>query len=204
MLLSTQDSHQDSLDPVPPLVPPLAPQILKSRAQYCCCHVYTDESSQRLAAILVHGKYYSFFRVEKSQDRAVEIANRLASRGNFPLITQMPTGFGLWVLEPGAYPIGDRRSSVRPAGDSLSPSPYKILASRHQYKTCYIQVPDLDKRLAAIFLDGHYYSLFKIVETIQDVLQIAQRLKCGREEAVITKLKRGYGLWVLEPNAMLL
>ncbi|NJN58252.1 MAG: hypothetical protein HC879_12515 [Leptolyngbyaceae cyanobacterium SL_5_9] len=77
---------------------------------------------------------------------------------------------------------------------------YSILTSRSQYRPCHIRVPDLEKPLAAIAFNGNYYSLFKVVEDVQQAKQIIVRLSHRGDSTVITKSLKGYGLWVLEPE----
>lgn len=80
-------------------------------------------------------------------------------------------------------------------------APYRILVSPDQYKFCNIRVPDLDKRLMAICVDGLFYSLFKTLEDVQQAVQIVKKLNYRGHETIITKNARGYSLWVLEPDA---
>ncbi|NJL36238.1 MAG: hypothetical protein HC899_05375 [Leptolyngbyaceae cyanobacterium SM1_4_3] len=78
--------------------------------------------------------------------------------------------------------------------------PCSILTSRSQYRPCHIRVPDLEKPLAAIAFNGNYYSLFKVVEDVQQAKQIIVRLSHRGDSTIITKSLKGYGLWVLEPE----
>lgn len=174
--------------------------ILESRDRYRSCHIRVPDAEERLAAISIDNQYYSFFKIEKNEKRALEIADRLCHRGEAIAITRNPKGYAIWVQETEARPS----TPIKPEQPAIPPStntPCKILASRSQYQTCHIRVPDLDKRLAAIFFDCHYYSLFKVVDEVQQALQIVRRLSYRGEETVITKTEKGYGLWILEPEA---
>lgn len=81
----------------------LAPniQILRSRDRYTTCHVRAAGGNEHhwLPAIEVDGFYYSFFRVAKTQARALQISSRLSRQGDRPIITQIPKGYAIWVLE---------------------------------------------------------------------------------------------------------
>ncbi|MFQ3615342.1 MAG: hypothetical protein SNJ57_00595 [Cyanobacteriota bacterium] len=208
----------------PSRVPPV--KILEFRTDYRSCHIVLPDSNERTAAIALDGEYYSFFRVEKSEARAQSICAKLTQRGHRPVITRVPKGFAVWTLEPNAQ-IAPKTTSVRPSNapnhptlnlSSDSPSdslpvpleatpteapiaPYRILVSPDQYKFCNIRVPDLDKRLMAVCVDGLFYSLFKTLEDVQQAVQIVKKLNYRGNETIITKNAKGYSLWVLEPDA---
>lgn len=181
----------------------LSPVILQSRHEYRPCHVYLPDSSDRVAAITVNGEYYSFFRVEKTEKRANEVCNKLSQRGYTPILTQIPKGFAIWTLEPDAQlVVADSTASLTPSTPEQELS-YKILVSTSQYKFCNIRVPDLKKQLIAIDFEDRYYSLFKTIDDVQQAVQIVKKLSHRGSETVITKNAKGYGLWVLEPDAYL-
>jgi hypothetical protein len=210
-----------SFNPVPasdfPHVLPI--KVLESRAEYRPCHIVLSDSNERTAAIALAGEYYSFFRVEKSEARAQAICAKLMQRGHRPVITRVPKGLAVWTLEPNAQvapPAATAGLSSRPSRPLLHSSasaplenaateaqvaPYRILVSPDQYKFCNVRVPDLDKRLMAICVEGLYYSLFKTLEDVQQAVQIVKKLNHRGSETIITKNARGYSLWVLEPDA---
>ncbi|MDG2615682.1 hypothetical protein P7L53_05430 [Thermoleptolyngbya sichuanensis XZ-Cy5] len=192
-------------------------EILELRTDYRSCHIVLPDSNERTAAIALAGEYYSFFRVEKSEARAQSICAKLMQRGHQPVITRVPKGFVVWTLEPNAQ-LATQATSARLSDTSSSlnsstgaPSekaatdapvaPYRILVSPDQYKFCNIRVPDLDKRLMAICVDGLFYSLFKTLEDVQQAVQIVKKLNYRGNETIITKNAKGYSLWVLEPDA---
>ncbi|WOB42698.1 hypothetical protein HNI00_05680 [Thermoleptolyngbya oregonensis NK1-22] len=192
-------------------------EILELRTDYRSCHIVLPDSNERTAAIALAGEYYSFFRVEKSEARAQSICAKLMQRGHRPVITRVPKGFVVWTLEPNAQ-LATQTTSARLSDTSSSlnsstgaPSekaatdapvaPYRILVSPDQYKFCNIRVPDLDKRLMAICVDGLFYSLFKTLEDVQQAVQIVKKLNYRGNETIITKNAKGYSLWVLEPDA---
>lgn len=180
---------------------PVAVKILNSRQQYRSCHVHTPDDRQPLAAIEVGGQYYSFFRAESSEDRAVEVAIKLQYRGDVTVITRIPKGFSIWVLEPEAQPLHPLRSPKNPLDKEDLPHPTQILVSRSQYQLCHICVPDMEQRLAAIFYYGKYYSLFKTVDDVQQALRLQEKLDQRGDAVMITKTAKGFGLWILEPDA---
>ncbi len=186
-----------------PNVPPLSPIILQSRNEYRPCHIYLPDSGDRVAAISVNGVYYSFFRVEKTENHALRVCTKLSQRGYVPILTKISKGLAIWTLESNAQLVlTDTVSDVTPASTNQEP-PYKILVSDSQYKICSIRVPDLKNQLIAIAFEGKYYSLFKTVDDVQQAVQIVKKLSHQGGEVVITKSAKGYGLWVFEPDAAL-
>lgn len=183
--------------------PVASSSILRSRQHYQCCHILVPDAEERLPAIAVQGNYYSFFRTERHESRALEVAERLHRRGDGVVITETPKAYAIWVLEPEAKPAQVKSTSAPILETPHSNQSYKILASRTQYQPCHIKVPDLDKRLAAISFDGKYYSLFKSVDDGQQAVQLVRRLNYRGDAAVITKTAKGYGIWILEPDAQL-
>lgn len=206
-------------------------EILELRTDYRSCHIVLPDSNERTAAIAFAGEYYSFFRVEKSEARAQSICAKLIQRGHRPVITRVPKGFVVWTLEPNAQIAPKAAAASPPNAANHPPqhsspnspqnsflnslpsapleeaateapiAPYRILVSPEQYKFCNIRVPDLDKRLMAICVDGLFYSLFKTLEDVQQAVQIVKKLNYRGNETIITKNARGYSLWVLEPDA---
>lgn len=84
--------------------------------------------------------------------------------------------------------------------DHLDQTP-KILESRDQYRSCHICLPEEEYRVAAVIVDGTYYSLVKVVQDRPRSLEIAKRLVAAGNAAVITKLAKGYAIWRLETEA---
>lgn len=76
----------------------------------------------------------------------------------------------------------------------------KIIESPSQYRNCHITVPDLEQPVAAILVDGEFYSFFKAVKEAEKVLAIAAKLGNSGDRTVITKTPKGYVIWVKEPE----
>lgn len=194
-------------------------RILESRTDYRSCHIRLPDAQERVAAIAFQNRYYSFFRVERDRSRAIEISNRLISRGYTVILTKVPKTYAIWVWEPDAEPEEARHSRLpaealtsfppRPGVSRplASPAPVeplrpRVLSSPTQYRSCQIRVPDLDKRLAAIYHEGSYYSLFKSVDNIDQAVELIKRLHYRGDESLITQTGNGYTLWILEPEAI--
>lgn len=176
----------------------LSPIVLKSRADYRACHIYLPDEPQRIAAIYFEGNYYSFFRVVQDHQKTLNLCQRLAAKGNQPIITTTHKGNGIWVLEPDARPASPAKRD-RPDGQFQG----QILELNHPVEIRYVHVPQLNMnmRLATVLVDGKYYSLFKFVKSQQLALELAASLSREGKEVVMTKTEDGIAVWLLEPNA---
>ncbi|MEA5463585.1 hypothetical protein [Leptothoe sp. PORK10 BA2] len=78
----------------------------------------------------------------------------------------------------------------------------KLLTHKGQYSTCYIKVPDVDAKLPAIKVDGHYYSLFRRfghgAATMKALGKLAQN---GDQLALIKQENGSYTIWAWEADA---
>lgn len=81
------------------------------------------------------------------------------------------------------------------------PAPTVFLASRQQYHTCRIQIPDCDHSLPSIQTGRGFYSFLKATDTVAKTLRLLTKLSYRGEEVAILATPRGYSLWGLEPNA---
>jgi hypothetical protein len=70
--------------------------------QYHNCHIRVPDVSERLPAVVVDGKFYSFFKSTSDREKALDILARLFDGGDEAVITQTPKSFVLWVEEPTA------------------------------------------------------------------------------------------------------
>ncbi|NJK68707.1 MAG: hypothetical protein HC789_19830 [Microcoleus sp. CSU_2_2] len=89
----------------------------------------------------------------------------------------------------------------QPAKNDRPIAPTIILESRSQYQPCRILVPDLQQSVAAILVEGEYYSFFKALEEPEKVLAIVAKLGNRNDRTAITKIAKGYAIWVKEPEA---
>jgi hypothetical protein len=85
-----------------------------------------------------------------------------------------------------------------------TPAPFYILISRDQYSSCHVSVPEMEKPLAAIEIGDTHYSFFTAVADSKRVLGIAIKLSYMGDAIAITKIAKGYAVWVLEPDTRLL
>jgi hypothetical protein len=172
-------------------------KILASRNQYSPCHIQVPDSQERLAAIAVDTRYYSFFKLVSDRAKTLQIAAKLVYRGDDVAITQTPKGDVIWIYEAEAQTGGS--VAVKKQSDS---GLWRILDSEQEYQTCQIRVPDMAKPLAAICVDRQYYSFMRIVRNEAQAIDLVERLAKKGNAAMITVGGRSYAIWVLESDAI--
>ncbi|BAU14675.1 hypothetical protein LEP3755_52260 [Leptolyngbya sp. NIES-3755] len=178
-------------------------KILESRDQYRACHVRVPDSEERMAAIVFGDRYYSFFRLVKDSQKALQIAAKLVYRGDEVALTRTVKGDVIWIYESEAEEDKPRtvvKSS--PARMSVMSSElWKFLASDHEYRPCQIRVPDVAKPMTAIYTEGQYYSHLRTVREQQQAIELVERLSSKGHAARITKHEQAWAIWVLESEA---
>jgi len=66
------------------------------------CHVTLPDTTTPTSAILHNGDFYIYVKFFSTLESAHRAANRLIERGNAVMLTRIPKGLVLWVLEPEA------------------------------------------------------------------------------------------------------
>lgn len=179
-------------------------KILESRDQYRACHIRVPDSEERMAAIVLGDQYYSFFRLVKDSQKALQIAAKLVYRGDEVAITRTIKGDVIWIYETDAQEdkakeaIKSRSTAQMPI---LNSGLWKFLASEHEYRPCQIRVPDVAKPMTAIYNEGQYYSHLRTVREQQQAIELAERLSSKGHAARITKHEQAWAIWVLESEA---
>lgn len=177
-------------------------KILESRDQYRACHIRVPDSEERMAAIVLGDRYYSFFRLVKESQKALQIAAKLVYRGDEVAITRTVKGDVIWIYESEAQEektVMKPRSTVQMS--VLSSGLWKVLASEHEYRPCQIRVPDVAKPMTAIYNEGQYYSHLRTVREQEQAIELAERLSNKGHAARITKHEQAWAIWVLESEA---
>lgn len=82
--------------------------LLKDRSQYRYCHIQVTETDNPLPAIEFQQQHYYFLRVVGDEHRALHLSNKLAAKGDKVLVTAIPKGYSLWVLEPDVIVLPKR------------------------------------------------------------------------------------------------
>lgn len=66
---------------------------------------------------------------------------------------------------------------------------------------CHIVLPDSPQPIGALIYEGCYYAYVKFFAEEDKAKRIAQRLQQKGNEVVLTRVRKGLVLWVLEPDA---
>jgi hypothetical protein len=77
-----------------------------------------------------------------------------------------------------------------------------LLESRQQYRACHIQIPGEDQPMAAIAVDGVFYSLLRVMPDQAQANKICDRLSSKAMKTIVTRIPKGYAVWVHEPDAL--
>lgn len=70
-----------------------------------CCHVLLPGTEKPTSAISYEGQFYTYVKFFPSVEAARQKAELLTRRGNAVILTRVPKGLVLWVLEPDARPV---------------------------------------------------------------------------------------------------
>lgn len=193
-----------------------ASDVLTSRSAYRSCHIQTDDSDFRIPAIQIDGIYYSFFRVKYRQEDAIDVLQKLHARGDVSVVTVIPKGYAIWILETGAIAASDAstlnthlashhhpNSLPQQQLDPLqnSKNPYRILTSRRQYTMVKAYIGGIDRPVSVVSFQGQFYSLFKTVRDIKQTAQIVKKISDRGSRTLVTRMPQGYGVWILEKTA---
>ncbi|HEY9645046.1 MAG TPA: hypothetical protein V6C88_01685 [Chroococcidiopsis sp.] len=175
--------------------------LLASRSQYRSCHVEVPDLEQRMPAIVVGDRYYSFFKAVADGRKALSIAIKLIYRGDQIAIAQTSKTYGIWIWEPDARSVASARPARLSETPIAEPAPCKILITHDLYQSLTIKVPDLDQDVAAVTADGKYYSIFRVEPEADKLLEITAKIAQRGDETAIVKIDRGYAICIWEPDA---
>jgi len=99
--LATNNSLSSSQDEEAEAKPDLP--ILDSQA-LSRCHVCLPDVRRPVGAVLYQNQFYCYVKVFSDYQAAIRAAQRLQMRDNPVILTRVPRGFVLWVMEPDAQP----------------------------------------------------------------------------------------------------
>lgn len=83
-------------------------------------------------------------------------------------------------------------------------APLQVLTSRDRYQCCHIRcsASETDNFIPAIFFEGQYYSLLRTEHAAQDAFRIAAHMMQPDRLITLTKIPKGYAIWISEPEAI--
>lgn len=177
-------------------------KLLNSREQYATCHIRLPDETERLPAIALDGKYYSFFRSLEDVQKTLGLILKLTARGEQVALTKTRRGYVIWVHEPDASPAAPPNARSKTLPPIFGPADCWVISDRQSgYRTCSLKVPDLPDTVPGLADSQKLYSLYRREQDAENVLKLAARLSQRGDEVVLLVSKAGYALCVYEPGA---
>ncbi|MEL6222814.1 MAG: hypothetical protein AAFR31_09270 [Cyanobacteria bacterium J06627_8] len=183
--------------------------FLDDQQLYKTCQITVPDIEQPLAAIVVNGECYSFFRLTRDSDYALSVAGKLTHSGDRIAILKKKNGYSLWAVEPLARPTTAARLNTSPSQSVDSTGrPHQpigsstILYSSDSCQPVHIRVPDLEQPVKAIAYGGQYYSLFRTEQNSEQVISIVGKTARRGDETIVVKTMETYAICVIEPVAV--
>ncbi|HEY9736361.1 MAG TPA: hypothetical protein V6D06_08765 [Trichocoleus sp.] len=176
-------------------------KFLVARESYIACHIRVPDVPQRIPAIALDGRFYSFFRAVPEAAKALAIATRLGKRDDEIAITLNRRGYSIWVNETQANyapPASDPRHSLKPA---FGPASCLILGDPMSFSRCTLTVPDLAQSVDGLSYSGRFYSIFRQTSDAAEAIAIAAKLAQKGDETLMTINPEGIVIAVREINA---
>lgn len=176
-------------------------KFLTSRQQYRSCRVHVPDLDRHVAAISLDGQYYSFFKVVDDADSLFRVLFRLSEHGDHMVVINSPKGSQVWIWEHEATPLRSPKGGRTATSLKLVPS-CQILTDDSQYSDVLLQVPDLDKPVPAVQVQGTYFSIFRESQDSQEVLELAHKISDqALDDFVIVQQGNRYHVCLPEPDA---
>ncbi|MEL6381122.1 MAG: hypothetical protein AAFQ89_01345 [Cyanobacteria bacterium J06626_18] len=186
---------------------PLQPaKLLIQREDYVTCHIQVPEESQRLSAITLDGKFYSFFRALKEPIKTLGLLLKLTARGNQVAMTPISRGYVVWVHEPDGAPVKSAtQTSPNLIQPTFGPADCWVIGDRQLgYRACSLKVPDLsDTVLGLADSKQRLYSLYRREKNPAQSLKLAARLAKRGDEVILLVRKASYIICIYEPAAVI-
>lgn len=177
--------------------------ILADRSHYQTCHIRLPDG-ESLSAIAINTAYYGFRRRLTSSSQALKILYTLSDPKSPSHITDVALtlnakgSYFLWVREQYALPKGKFIPQA-----SISYPPVTFVKPSETLEFCKIQVPDLDQILSSVLFNDRYYSIFKLEQNQDVVLDLAQKLGQRGDEVLVVSIGEESAVCVLESDAVL-
>ncbi|MEL6139482.1 MAG: hypothetical protein AAFR42_19005 [Cyanobacteria bacterium J06628_6] len=177
-------------------------KLLSYKGQFTPCHISVPDLEGKQAAIDIDGRYFSLFKRFDSAEKVLQVAARLAKRGEDIAVTQSSQGYVMWVHEEDATMLKLNVSSKSIQLPTFGPSPCYVIVSMKSYRPCYIKVPDLMQPMVAIYYAKRFYSVYRRGLTAADAIEIAKKLVGRGDEVAIAPTRNGYAVCGWEPEAV--
>lgn len=96
-----------------------------------------------------------------------------------------------------SYSLSDWQTDWQPA-ETLAEA--RVLDSR-EVQHCHITAPDLPRPTGAIAYGGQLYSYLRLFPTLEAAQRAAARSMGRGNQVLLTRVPKGFVLWILEPEA---
>jgi hypothetical protein len=175
--------------------------ILTDRSHYQTCHIRLPDG-EAISAIALNTLYYGFRRRLTSSAQALKILFTLSD----PRSPSRIADVALTINTKGSYFLWAREEYALPKGKfipraSTSPLPVTLINPTEPLEFTKIRVPDLDQALSAVACNNRYYSIFKMEQNPDLVLDLAQKLSQRGDQVLVVSTPEGVAVCVLEPDA---
>ncbi|MEO1095501.1 MAG: hypothetical protein AAFX01_11440 [Cyanobacteria bacterium J06638_28] len=182
-----------------------AVKLLSQREDYATCHIHIPGEPQRMPAIAVGDRFYSFFRSLKDSQKTLGILLKLSNRGNQVVMTPTSRGYALWVYEADATLASNSRGRRRTLATTFGPADCWIVSDRQPgYRICSLRLPDLAKTVQGITNGQKLYSLYRREQSSEAAIKLATRLCQRGDEVVVVVGTSGYVICIYESTATVL
>ncbi|MFZ9738190.1 MAG: hypothetical protein ACO3EZ_09315 [Prochlorotrichaceae cyanobacterium] len=175
--------------------------LLSDRSEYQTCHIRLPDG-ESISAIAIKQAYYGFRRRLSSSSQALKVLYTLSDPTSPSHITDVALtnnqkGYFLWVREANAEPTGNFVPN-----DSVSSYPTTFLKLPQNVPLSKISVPDLDQVLSAVAFNNQYYSVFKVEQDPEVVIDMVKKLSQRGDDILVASTADGSAVCVLEPDAI--
>ncbi len=96
-----------------------------------------------------------------------------------------------------SYSLSEWQTDWQPA-ENLSEA---SVLDNHDVQHCHITAPDLPKPMGAIAHAGKLYSYLRLFPTLEAAQRAAARSMTRGNQVLLTRVRKGFVLWILEPDA---
>ncbi|MEO1592907.1 MAG: hypothetical protein AAFU71_16670 [Cyanobacteria bacterium J06632_22] len=177
-------------------------KLLSYKGQYTPCHITVPDMAEKQAAVDVDGRYFSLFKRFDSAEKILNVAAKLAKRGEDIAITHSSQGYVMWIHEEDATLLKLNVSSKSIQLPTFGPASCYVIVGMKSYRPCYIKVPDLTQPMVAIYYAKRFYSVYRRSLSAADAIEIAKKLVARGDEVAIAPTRNGHAICVWEPEAV--
>ncbi|WP_421656809.1 hypothetical protein [Leptothermofonsia sp. ETS-13] len=82
-----------------------ASALILDRKLVKTCHITLPDTPKPVGAIAYNDKLFSYVKFYPTLEAAQRASERMIKHGNMVVLTRVPKGLVLWVLEPDAQPV---------------------------------------------------------------------------------------------------